>query len=59
MNALPTRFADTISTINGYAPSGAFETLAKDELSKLTSEFQALKEAVTSAKTDLADQTEF
>lgn len=44
--ALATQLADVISTINGYTPTGAFETLSKDELSKLTSEFQALKAAL-------------
>jgi hypothetical protein len=38
-NALTTTYADVISTINGYTPTGAFETLAQDELSKLTAEF--------------------
>lgn len=40
---LPATFADVIATINGYAPTGAFETNAKDELAKMTTEFQALK----------------
>ena len=37
------QFSDEIATINGYTPSGAFETLAKDELEKLTTERAALK----------------
>lgn len=40
---LPTEHADVISTINGYSPTGAFETLAKDKKAKLQAEFVALK----------------
>jgi flagellin-like hook-associated protein FlgL len=44
--AIPTTFADVIATIEGYTPTGAFETLTKDERSKLQTEFQALKSKV-------------
>ena len=40
---IPTTYADVISTINGYTPTGAFETLAQDKRSKLQTEFVALK----------------
>jgi len=43
LNALATTYTDVMATINGYAPDGAFETLSKDELAKLTTEFTALK----------------
>ena len=44
--ALPSQFADALSEINGYTPTGAFETLAQDELAKMTTEFTALKNAL-------------
>ena len=40
---VPTKYADLISTINAYGTSNASEALAKAELAKLTTEFQALK----------------
>jgi len=40
---IPTKYSDVIATINGFAPDGAFETLAKDEKAKLQTEFVALK----------------
>lgn len=43
---LPALYADVIATINAYSPVGAFETLAKDERSKLQAEFLALKAAL-------------
>ena len=43
---ITTTFADVIATIDNYAPDGAFETLAKDEKAKLTTEFVALKAAI-------------
>lgn len=51
--ALPTVHSDAISAVNGYTPTGAFETLSKDELAKLTTEFQALKATLETALTDL------
>jgi len=44
--ALPTQFADALAEIGGYTPTGAFETLAQDELAKMTTEFTALKSAL-------------
>lgn len=41
--AIPTDYAEIITTINGYVPTGAFETLCKDELAKLSANFQSLK----------------
>jgi hypothetical protein len=43
---LPTQFADELATINGYTPTGAFETLAQDEKARLQTEFNALKTAL-------------
>ena len=43
LGLIPTTFADVIAEINGYTPTGAFETLAKDEKAKLQTEFLALK----------------
>jgi hypothetical protein len=43
---IPTQYADEIAEIDGYAPTGAFETLAQDEKSKLASEFNSLKTAL-------------
>ena len=43
LGLIPTTFADAIATINAYTPTGAFETLAKDEKAKLQTEFLALK----------------
>lgn len=43
---LSTEFSDVIAEIQGYPAGGsAFEVLSKDELAKLTSEFQALRTA--------------
>lgn len=44
--ALPSQFSGIITTINAYTPTGAFETLAKDERAKLTADFTALKSAL-------------
>jgi hypothetical protein len=44
--SIPTVHANIISTIDGYVPSGAMETLAKDEKAKLQTEFLALKSAL-------------
>lgn len=56
---LATKYADVISTINAYTPTNAFETLSKDELAKLTTEFQALRTDIASAQTSLDSLTEF
>ena len=50
---------DIVTEINGYAPTGAFETLSKDELARLVTEFQALKVDVDAAVADLATYSEF
>ena len=41
--SIPTQYAGVIATIDAYTPTGAFETLAKDERTKLAAEFTALK----------------
>ena len=50
---LPTQYAAELAEINGYTPTGAFQTLSKDELAKLTTEFQALKATLEGALDDL------
>jgi hypothetical protein len=50
---LPTQYASEIQTINGFAPTGAFETLTKDEKGKLQTEFVALKSAIETELTAL------
>lgn len=47
--ALPTDYGDVVATINGYTPTGALETLAQDELAKLTAEFVALSSSIDAA----------
>jgi hypothetical protein len=59
LNSIPATFSDVITEINGYTPTGAFETLAKDELQKMSAEFQTLKTAAEGAVTDLGSITEF
>lgn len=54
LNALPGDYQDLIATINTYGTTNAFEALAKAELAKLTTEFQALVAAGnTIVNTDL------
>lgn len=54
--ALPTTYADVLAAINGFAvdSTDTFERLAKAELAKLTTEFQALKAKTATTKTGLA-----
>lgn len=52
--AIPTDFADVISTIQAYGTANAFEALAKAELAKMNAEYTALKgDADTVAAIDL------
>ena len=51
--SIPTTFSDVISTIDAYTPTGAFETLAKDEKAKLQAEFAALRSALETELTAL------
>ena len=51
--AIPSQFAAVIAEIDGYTPTGAFETLAQDEKAKLASEFTALKSALETELTAL------
>ena len=56
LSALATIHAGMISTVQAYTGVDSFETLAKDELARLTAEFQALKaDADAVAAVDLAD----
>lgn len=43
LSSITTQYAGVITEIDGYAPTGAFETLAKDEKARLATEFTALK----------------
>jgi hypothetical protein len=51
--ALPTTYADLISTIDGYTPDNDFEALAKAEKAVLQTEFLALRTKLQTAETDL------
>ena len=51
--SIVTTYADTITEIDGFVPTGAFETLAKDEKAKLATEFAALKTALETELTAL------
>lgn len=44
--SIPAMYAATIAEIDGFTPTGAFETLSKDEKAKLATEFTALKTAL-------------
>ena len=48
-----TIYADTIATINGYVPDGAFETLAKDQLAKFGANKSALQTVLEGILDDL------
>ena len=49
LDALATEYSDVITQIGNYTPTGALETLAVDELAKMTTEFTALKGEVDAA----------
>jgi len=56
LSDLATEHAGMISTIQAYTGADSFETLAKDELARLTTEFLALKvDADAVAAVDLTD----
>lgn len=59
LNSIPTTHAEALSEIGGYVPEGAFEELCKDKLTKLTAEFVALRDEVSTAVTTLSSITEF
>lgn len=44
--AIPTDFADVISTVNAFGAGNAYEVALKAKLGKLTAEFTALKTKV-------------
>jgi hypothetical protein len=46
LNAITTQYAGVITEIDGYTPTGAFETLAQDEKAKLAAEFAALRSTI-------------
>lgn len=54
LNNLATEYADVIATIDGFIPTGAAETLAKDDKARLQAEFVELRTKTTTAKTGLA-----
>ena len=43
---IPTQYAGVIAAIDAFTPTGAFETLAKDEKDKLAAEFTTLKTTI-------------
>ena len=43
---IPTKWADVLSTIDGYGTEDAFEALTKAEKAKLATEFVALKSEI-------------
>ncbi|QDV78066.1 hypothetical protein [Botrimarina mediterranea] len=53
LRTIPTQHAAVLTEIEGYAPTGAFQTLAKDEKAKLATEFMALKTAIETELTAL------
>lgn len=58
--SLPATYTRVVTEINNNdTPTGPVEELAKDLLEKLTTDFTALKDAATAAKTALAIITEF
>ena len=59
LNLIPTTFADAIATIDGFVPTGEFESLSKDEFAKMTTEFLALRSEAGDAVTALSAITEF
>jgi len=54
LTSIPTTYADVIAEVDGFTPTGEFESLAQDELAKLTTEFLALKAKVVAAEAELA-----
>lgn len=43
LGAIPTQFADLVTTIQGFGTSNAFEANAKAKLGKFAAEYNALK----------------
>ena len=52
--SIPSLYAAIVTEINGYTPTGTFETLCQDELAKLITEYQALRTAALAAEAALA-----
>lgn len=59
LNGLAATYADVITEINGYTPTGATETLCKDLLAKLIAERSAFLSDANQAVSDLGSLTEF
>ncbi len=53
---LPSQYSDEITTIGGYAPTGARETLAQDDLVKLTADRTALLARIDAVLAEFATQ---
>ena len=54
LNAIPTKYADIIATIDAYTPTGPVETERQDLKARLASTFTALKAKATTATNGLA-----
>ncbi|MBK9284997.1 MAG: hypothetical protein IPM51_11880 [Sphingobacteriaceae bacterium] len=56
---LATKYSDVVATIQTFGTTNAFEALSKAELTKLITEYQALKADLDQAVTALSSLTEF
>ena len=54
--ALPSSYSDEMTEIDGYTPTGAFETLAKDQKTKLASARTALLAKIDAVITEFTTQ---
>jgi hypothetical protein len=59
LTGLASTYADVVTEINGYTPTGAAETYCKDVLAKLVAERSALLSDVNTLVSDLSALTEF
>lgn len=57
LEAIPTQYADVITTINAYGTTDAFEAETKARLAKMAAEYTILKNAITDANLAVADVT--
>ena len=53
LQSIPTAYVDVRTTIQAFTPTGEMESLAQDELNKLTTEFTTLVSDITNAITAL------
>lgn len=51
---IPASYTDLQTTVNGYTPTGAFETLAKDEFAKLIADRGTMQTAVEAELTAIS-----